>query len=62
MNQSELEAPWVKLFKDNRKIDEEFKLLNIAHNPSEVTLEENDMEDVEVSWGYYLVGYFAERF
>lgn len=42
-------ASWVNLFKDNRKLDEGFKLQPF-------------LDDVEESWGYCLLGYFAGRF
>ncbi|XP_022843290.1 uncharacterized protein LOC111366827 [Olea europaea var. sylvestris] len=57
-----VKAPWVNLFKDNRKPDEGTKLQTIDDLPEIVALEEDDVHEVEDAWGFSLVGYVAGRF
>lgn len=59
---SAVKAPWVNLFKDNREMDVGLKLRKIENQPDELILSEQDIDNVEVAWGYCLVGYFAGRF
>ncbi|KAL2540095.1 Uncharacterized protein Adt_01073 [Abeliophyllum distichum] len=58
----ETKAPWVSLFKDNRRPDESLTLQVFDKVPGRVDLEVNDADDLEMIWGYSLIGYFAGRF
>lgn len=55
-------APWVNLFKDNRNPGEGFQINSIEDQPDVITLDALDMDNVEQSVRYCLVGYFAGRF
>ncbi|XP_022878006.1 uncharacterized protein LOC111395991 [Olea europaea var. sylvestris] len=55
-------APWVNLFKDNRKMEDNIKLKPFHNQSDEVVLGDLDEDNIENSWGYGLVGYFAGRF
>ncbi|KAL2511224.1 Uncharacterized protein Adt_16824 [Abeliophyllum distichum] len=55
-------APWINLFKDNRAFGEGLKLQTFKIDSEVLTLEESDLDNVELSWGYCLMGYFAGRF
>lgn len=52
----------MNLFKDNRKLEEGFKLQQIVDQSEVITMDALDVDDVEDSWGYCLLGYFAGRF
>ncbi|KAL3846330.1 hypothetical protein ACJIZ3_003733 [Penstemon smallii] len=52
-------APWLNMFKNNRNLGQGIKLEAIKSTDEVVILEEEDVDDVEVAWGFYLVGYFA---
>ena len=55
-------APWVNLFKDNRNLGRGIKLDEVNVEGDLVTLEEEDVDVVEESLGYCLVGHFAGKF
>lgn len=55
-------APWINLFKDDRSPNEGFKIGSIEDQPDVITLEAVDVDNVDDSWGYCIVGYFAGRF
>lgn len=55
-------APWTSLFKDNRNHQKGITLSVIESQQDEVTLVEEDLEDVESAWGFCLVGYIAGKF
>jgi len=57
-----LKAPWVNLFKDNRNVGIGIKLDEVDVEGDLVMLEEDDVDEVEKSWGFCLVGHFAGRF
>ncbi|KAI3467970.1 hypothetical protein Pfo_024633 [Paulownia fortunei] len=58
-----VKAPWLNLFKDNRKISQGIKLSVVETiEDDDVILESQDLDDVEKAWGFCLVGYFAARF
>lgn len=58
-----VKAPWLNLFKDNRKMSQGIKLSVVETTEDEdVILESQDLDDVEKAWGFCLVGYFAARF
>ncbi|KAL3846281.1 hypothetical protein ACJIZ3_003684 [Penstemon smallii] len=52
-------APWLNMFKNNRNLGQGIKLEAIKSTDEVVILEEEDVDDVEVAWGFCLVGYFA---
>ncbi|KAL2517225.1 Uncharacterized protein Adt_13472 [Abeliophyllum distichum] len=58
----ETKAPWVNLFKDNRKPNESLALHVYDNLPDRVDLDEDDADDLELTWCYCLIGYFAGRF
>lgn len=55
-------APWVNLFKHNRKMEDNIKLKFVVNQSYEVILDVSDEGNIEDKWGYGLVGYFAGRF
>ncbi|KAL2474500.1 zinc ion binding [Abeliophyllum distichum] len=60
--QKESKAPWVNLFKDNRKPKESLALRVYENLPDRVELDVDDEDDLELTWGHCLIGYFAGRF
>ncbi|KAL2533384.1 DUF4283 domain-containing protein [Abeliophyllum distichum] len=58
----ETKAPWVNLFKDNRKPNESLALHVYDNLLDRVDLDEDDADDLELTCGYCLIGYFAGRF
>ncbi|XP_022880390.1 uncharacterized protein LOC111397618 [Olea europaea var. sylvestris] len=52
----EVKAPWVNLFNDNRKMEENIKLKAFDNQSEEVVLGESDEDNIENTWGYGLVG------
>ncbi|KAL2460932.1 DUF4283 domain-containing protein [Abeliophyllum distichum] len=60
--QKESKAPWVNLFKDNRKPKESLALRVYENLPDRVELDLDDEDDLELTWGHCLIGYFAGRF
>lgn len=60
--ESDTKAPWVNLFKDNKNIDEGFKLKMIDDQPNIINVVDQEVNNVEKSWGFYLKGHFAGRF
>lgn len=62
LKQSATTASWVTLFKDRKNIDERLKLHKVDGQPNKITLDANDVDDVEQSWGFCLVGYFIGSF
>ncbi|KAL2486997.1 DUF4283 domain-containing protein [Abeliophyllum distichum] len=59
---SEKKAPWVNLFKDNRKLDKNLSLKLFDNFPEQIHLSYDIIDNVETAWGYCLVGYFAGQF
>ncbi|KAL2481952.1 Uncharacterized protein Adt_21375 [Abeliophyllum distichum] len=57
-----LKAPWVNLFKDNRKPSQCLALEVFDNLPDEIVFDHSVEDDLEMVWGYCLVGYFAGRF
>ena len=57
-----LKAPWVNLFRDNRNLGKGIKLDVVVEDGDMVLIEEKDVDVVEESWGYCLVGQFAGKF
>ena len=57
-----LKAPWVNLFRDNRNLGKGIKLDVVVEDGDMVLIEEEDVDVVEESWGYCLVGQFAGKF
>jgi len=55
-------APWVSLFKDNRNLDKGILLEEKVVDGDLVSLDEDDVDDVEEAWGFCLVGLFAGKF
>ena len=54
-------APWANLFKDNRNLGKGIKLDEWEVDGDIVMLEEDDVDVVEETWGYCLVGLFAGK-
>ena len=59
---SGLMAPWVNLFKDNRKVDNGYKLEEVVVEGDLVQLDEEDVYPVEEAVGICLVGLFSGKF
>ncbi|KAL2475133.1 DUF4283 domain-containing protein [Abeliophyllum distichum] len=57
-----LKAPWVNLFKDNRKPSQCLALEVFDNLPDEIVFDHSVEDDLEMVWGYYLIGYFTGRF
>ncbi|KAL2474505.1 Uncharacterized protein Adt_35241 [Abeliophyllum distichum] len=57
-----LKAPWVSLFKDNRKPSQCLALEVFENLPEQIVFDGSVEDDLEMVWGYCLVGYFAGRF
>jgi len=57
-----LKAPWVNLFKDNRNVGKGIKLDAVDNEGDLVLLDDEDVDVVDETWGFCLVGYFAGRF
>ena len=55
-------TPWVNLFKDNRNLGMGLKLDEWDVDGDLVMLEDDDVDIVEETWGYCLVGLFAGKF
>ena len=55
-------APWVSLFNDNRNLSKGIMLEEKVVDGDLVSLEEDDVDDVEEAWGFCLVGLFAGKF
>ena len=55
-------APWVNLFKDNRNPGKGIMLEDREVDGDIVMLDEDDVDVVEETWGFCLVGLFAGRF
>ncbi|KAI3463914.1 hypothetical protein Pfo_020577 [Paulownia fortunei] len=56
-------APWLDLFKDNRKINQGIKLNSVEPTgEDEVIIVDQDLDKVEKAWGFCLVGYFVAKF
>lgn len=59
---SGVKAPWVNLFKNNRTPDDSLKLKSFHSDGDEVIIDDADPDDIDVTWGYSLVGYFVGKF
>ena len=52
-------APWVNLFKDNRNLGKGIKLNMVGSVDDILHLTDEDVDDVEETWGFCLVGLFS---
>lgn len=53
---------WANLFKSNRKPENVLMLSEWIEDSEEITLSSDDVDIVEKSWGYGLIGYVAGKF
>lgn len=60
--EDKINASWVNLFKNNRNTDDYFQLHLVKDQADVITSNADDVDDVEESWGYCLVSYFASCF
>ena len=58
---SELKAPWVNLFRDNRNLGKGIELDEVKDVGDLVQIEDDDVDEVDRAWGLCLVGLFAGK-